>query len=309
MVNRRPLNAAAVLALLFCSAFARAEAQHQQLRRGVEYIYDERKDPGQRLFIVTVDLRKSGAEIEVAGGGPDPDGEGEWETILKPVPVIAKNEGLAIAVNGDFFSHLNGKDAEGAAALTEFKGDTPASVVGVAITDGRTWSPSVPGRPALVVTKKGELKIVEGDKVPKTAQQAIAGSDILVKDGKDVATRKGGLSTTQHPRTVVGIKDHGNTLVLLVVDGRRKGVAEGMTYEMLAAEMLRLGCDDALNLDGGGSSTLVLRDIQNDHTQVMNKPSDGRPRAVANALGVKFRNANIKPPATEPDDKRDKKHD
>lgn len=282
-----------VLACLGCTLLAStlsfAKEQKQQLRRGVEYIHDERKDPAQRVFAVVIDLVKSGAEIDVAGGGPDPDGEGEWETILKPVPVIAKNEGFDIAINGDFFSHLGGKDAEGAAALKEFKGDTPASVSGAAVSDGKVWSKTDEGRPAFVVTKSGKLLIVPSNKVPKDAEEAIAGSDVLVKNGEDVATREGSLSKTRHPRTAIGFRDGGKTLVLLVVDGRKKGVAEGMTFADLAAEMLRLGCDEAVNLDGGGSSTLVFRDSRKNEAQVMNAPSDGRPRAVANALGITFK--------------------
>jgi len=44
------------------------------------------------------------------------------------------------------------------------------------------------------------------------------------------------------------------------VDGRKPGVAIGMNYDELAREMLRLGCDEALNLDGGGSSVMAIRE-------------------------------------------------
>lgn len=60
--------------------------------------------------------------------------------------------------------------------------------------------------------------------------------------------------------------------------GRQKGLSDGMTFHELAELARRLGCTEALNLDGGGSSTLWLGG------QVMNSPSDGRERLVANAL-------------------------
>ena len=58
-----------------------------------------------------------------------------------------------------------------------------------------------------------------------------------------------------------------------------------MTYGQLAAEMARLGAYTAINLDGGGSSTLVLRAADGE-LKVMNRPSDGKERAVANVLGL-----------------------
>ena len=74
-------------------------------------------------------------------------------------------------------------------------------------------------------------------------------------------------------------------MTLLVVDGRKPGVALGMTYDELAGEMVRLGCKEALNFDGGGSSVMALRD-QTGTMKIMNAPTDGRERAVANVLGI-----------------------
>jgi exopolysaccharide biosynthesis protein len=77
----------------------------------------------------------------------------------------------------------------------------------------------------------------------------------------------------------------------LVVDGRKKGVAVGMNYAELAAEMLRLGCRQALNLDGGGSSVMAFRDSATGKFHILNEPTDGRERAVANVLGI-----SVEPP-------------
>jgi exopolysaccharide biosynthesis protein len=75
-------------------------------------------------------------------------------------------------------------------------------------------------------------------------------------------------------------------LTLLVVDGRQPRLSVGMRLSELAAEMSRLGCDSALNLDGGGSTTLVYRNSRTHKIQVVNSPSDSRERAVADILGV-----------------------
>ena len=65
-----------------------------------------------------------------------------------------------------------------------------------------------------------------------------------------------------------------------MVDGRQEALSIGMNYTELSSLMLRLGCTEAMNLDGGGSSTLWLGGC------VMNSPSDGRQRPVANGLVV-----------------------
>ena len=86
-----------------------------------------------------------------------------------------------------------------------------------------------------------------------------------------------------------------------------------MTLHDMADEMIRLGCDSAIQLDGGGSSTLVMYDSANTRYNVINRPSDGHDlplaismeRAVANVLGVKVDKkiddaATTRPAATRP---------
>ena len=82
----------------------------------------------------------------------------------------------------------------------------------------------------------------------------------------------------RHPRTAIGWNEE--HLFLVVVDGRQEGLSAGMTYPELSSLMRRLGCTHAMNLDGGGSSTLWL------DGHIMNAPSDGHERRVANSLIV-----------------------
>jgi exopolysaccharide biosynthesis protein len=137
-------------------------------------------------------------------------------------------------------------------------------------------------RPCLVVTKEGRAKVGQFQKAPTEARAVVAGNQILLEGGKDV-TPEG--NKDKHPRTAVGTDRQGKKLVLLVVDGRRPGVSVGMTYAELAAELLKHDCTDGLNLDGGGSTALVARDEKG--WKVLNQPSDGRERPVANVLGIK----------------------
>jgi exopolysaccharide biosynthesis protein len=93
-------------------------------------------------------------------------------------------------------------------------------------------------------------------------------------------------SKTRNPRTAVGLDASGTKLIILVVDGRKPGVSIGMGYEEMGAEMARLGCHQALNLDGGGSSVMAVRDPSNGEMRILNVPSDGHERPVANTLGI-----------------------
>jgi hypothetical protein len=108
------------------------------------------------------------------------------------------------------------------------------------------------------------------------AETAIGGGPTLIRDSKIIDFGKG--EQPRHPRTIVGWND--THIYFIVVDGRRTNWSVGMTSSEEAQLVQRLGCTNALNLDGGGSSTLWLND------QIMNMPSDGKPRPVGNGLAV-----------------------
>lgn len=111
----------------------------------------------------------------------------------------------------------------------------------------------------------------------------MGGGPRIVRDGKVSVEDEGGtlgesFARARHPRTAIGFK--GRKLYLLVVDGRQPGYSAGMSLPELAQAMVDLGCTEALNMDGGGSSVLWVRG------SVLNRPSDGRERSVANGLLV-----------------------
>jgi hypothetical protein len=86
-------------------------------------------------------------------------------------------------------------------------------------------------------------------------------------------------------RTAAGVSRDGRRLYLLVADGH-SAASTGLTLAGLAALLRRLGADDAMDLDGGGSSTLVLRGPGEPVVSVRNFPPGGVERAVANGIGV-----------------------
>lgn len=107
------------------------------------------------------------------------------------------------------------------------------------------------------------------------AATALGGGPILLEAGESPDWRS---PLPRHPRTALGWSDE--HFFMAVVDGRQEHLSVGMTYPELASLMKRLGCTYAMNLDGGGSSTLWL------DGRIMNSPSDGRERRLANSLIV-----------------------
>ena len=93
-----------------------------------------------------------------------------------------------------------------------------------------------------------------------------------------------------NPRTAVAVNRHTGDVWWVVVDGRQSGYSDGMSLPELSTELLALGATDAINLDGGGSSTLALS--LGGQPQVMNSPVHtalpGRERPVANHLGLRL---------------------
>lgn len=293
MPSLKPRLLLPTLLLLLVAAPTRAYIPSPQPYPEVRFEHRQSADPAQQIYIARINLSDPDVEVRVAPGGPDPDGAGEYQTTLQVTSQIAEREHFEVAVNGDFFTVRKATDAEKAAP--NYVSGKWAKAVGPSVTDGFLWAPATETRAALILDQARNPSIASIQAAPLGARQVIAGSHILLRQGQSIVEAASPFSRTRHPRTAVGIADSGKTLVLAVVDGRRAGEAAGMSLTELAGLMLQLGCQDALNLDGGGSTELVLRDPQSGELQVVNRPSDGHERAVANALGITIRGSRRTP--------------
>jgi hypothetical protein len=110
---------------------------------------------------------------------------------------------------------------------------------------------------------------------------ALTGNRVLVTDG--VAAPLG--NTVLAPRTAIGFSADGRDMILVTVDGRQKS-SRGLSEREIGQLMRDLGADDALNLDGGGSSTMLARDGDDSAPKIVNSPSGGAERHIPNGLGV-----------------------
>ncbi|MGD1277232.1 MAG: phosphodiester glycosidase family protein [Tepidisphaeraceae bacterium] len=266
----------------------------------VTYRHEVRQNPPLHLHIVTVDLTDPAVRIKVCRGSGDAKLPRGWETSLATVSDMTKRDGLSVAVNGNFFMPKDSQWILG--RLVPYFDGNLARVCGWAMNDGVAFSatPADVDWPALVVFGHRRVAIGQFVRLPPGAQQAVSGQWQIVTDGQNVVPP--GNEDDRAPRTAVGLDKDAKTLILLVVDGRRPLYSAGITLHQLGQEMLGLGAYQAINLDGGGSSTLVLRNAGG-QPQVVNWPSDGHDfpmdvsieRCVANALGIV-----IDAPSTQP---------
>ncbi len=114
----------------------------------------------------------------------------------------------------------------------------------------------------------------------------VSGGPVLIHRGRlnlsELMSRTD--ATNRHPRTAIGIR--GKTLYFVTVDGRQPGYSEGVTLTELGRILLDEGLQEAMNVDGGGSSTFALRLPGDSHLSIVNSPSDYRERLVSNAMHV-----------------------
>ena len=121
----------------------------------------------------------------------------------------------------------------------------------------------------------GQLLTISTATTPELSgvKMALGGGPALVRNGVAMLWKT---PPPRHPRSGIGWNDQ--YLFLVEVDGRQAGLSVGMSLPELADYFLKLGCTEAMNLDGGGSSTLWILG------QVMNSPCYGHERSMANSL-------------------------
>ncbi len=239
------------------------------LAPGLEYrrILGDRPRP-LRIHVIRADLATGGFAPRTPVG-PDPDGPGPAEAGLADPLRLARSSGAVVLVNASSFGVVG--YAEGKRPPLYLRG-MGVDVAGLAAASGRIVSPSNPRYGSFYVDYRGDPGFALPGETPERdgeVREAAAGFSPLVIRG--VGTKNPGEDL--EPRTAVGLDGRGR-LVLVVAEGRRPGRSEGMTLAELTERMLDLGCVDALNLDGGGSSVLVIR-VPGRGYRVLTAPADG----------------------------------
>lgn len=159
---------------------------------------------------------------------------------------------------------------------------------GVELSHGRN-----PGRGSFfLVYKDGRVDIASSVPPSRTNEVAFAfcGFGILMKNGAPVTSYIRRSAARTNPRTAFGLTADRRTLVLLVVDGRQPGWSLGADSGDLCDILRAEGVTDAVDMDGGGSSTLVVFDETTGKPRTLNRPSDKAGRRNALNVGIFFKN-------------------
>lgn len=233
----------------------------QAIHQGVEWAIgaaDATEARQQQVRAVRVDLRAPGIDFFTTPG----NGEAALETMSETATEFARRHRVQVAINANYFSPCCAPGEK--------------DLGGLAISAGVVVSPPVragPGDCVLAITKQNQAVIRKSDVTFREADYwtAVAGSGIILQAGKKPARESPAGPLPAHPRTAVGVSQDGRYLVLLVIDGRQPGYSDGATLEETADWLLRFGAHDGLNLDGGGSATLVRE--EQGRILVANRPS------------------------------------
>jgi hypothetical protein len=285
MMRRRTVVIAAILLLVGLliagySVYAHGRPAPVSLKErlfdGVTYSRMVRWSPRPIIIhALTIDLKGNGVRLLVTP--PDEKGS-KYPLRARTTSQFLQEYGVQLAVNGDGFSPWWSRSL---ADYYPHVGD-PVQPRGIAASRGKVYWTIQQAVPTLYMSSRNQLSF----DAPAKPFNAISGETLLVMGGQMIPDLDG---TTAQPRTAIGYSKNGRYLYLVVVDGRQPLYSEGMTVKELATLMISLGSQYAMNLDGGGSSTMVVQGPDG-KARVVNSPIDnhipGRERPVANHLGV-----------------------
>ena len=299
MTSKRFLAFSAALLLVVVAAASAGAAgidwgKARNIRPGIKLVTGIKKSPRLiRYYLMRIDLKTPGLEFVTTGrdkdwGKPMPDYPkrvirtkrrtvADFMTAARrPVKQGGLGKNMVVAFNatpwGPWVPPFNHKYA-----------DPPGLVIsdGVVVTDHKQ-------KAQFVIYRDGSVDIVKSipdDKRPEVLH-TLSGFVINARDGKVVPPGKGAKVSTA-PRTVYGLSADRRYMYVLAVDGRQPGWSMGVSNQESAAIIISAGASDAINMDGGGSTTMLYWDTAQRKPIMVNRHSaSGYMRPVATSLGV-----------------------
>jgi hypothetical protein len=257
----------------------------QKLHEGVIYRRIVQAFPHIMIaHVVTIDTKDNAVSFLVT----PPDSKSNKPLNARTTSQFLNEFNVQIAINGDGFSPWW---SHSVADYYPHAGD-PIAPFGFTASNGDIyWNGIIDEEddgvePTLYISRRNALSF---NIKPSKVYSAISGDRMLVLQG-EIAPDLG--DGEVEPRTAVGINRNGRYLYIVVVDGRQPFYSEGATFTELAELLIEQGAYMAMNMDGGGSSTLVIEG-QDGLPVIMNSPIDnyipGRERPIGNHFGVYIR--------------------
>lgn len=256
--------------------------KQEQLFKGIVYQRIPKTTPRNiMLHIVTVNLKEPSLKFFVTPSTqkkPD-DMEIEAETTSS---FLLKHK-LQVAINGSFFYPFYEKNPFD---YYPHSGER-VNIVGEAISQGKKYSQAQSGWSMLCISPQQEVSF-EPFSCPTNTLHALSGKQISLEEGKPAKQKDRNQDQQLFPITAVAMDKNREKLWFIIIDGRQPFYSEGATITDLSDIVIELGADQALLLDGGGSTTLVMG--KGEKARLLNSPIHtripGRQRPVANNLGI-----------------------
>jgi hypothetical protein len=264
--------------------------EKRELFRGIVYQRLIESNPRPLVIhLVTIDLNTPGIKPFVT---PDIENLGDGnklnidnETKARTTVEFVKEFQVQLAINGSYFH--------------PFKEITPwdyyphsgdkTKVLGQTISNSKIYSSPKKSWYVLCFSNNNQAQIPGSEKCPENTIQGLAGDEVLIFRGQ-TKTSANSPKDKPYSRVVAATDKEGKKLWLVLVDGKQPLYSEGITKVELAQFLKSLGVYTALNLDGGGSTTLVVANPEKKgNPQILNAPTHTkipmRDRPVANHLG------------------------
>ena len=263
-MHRQPVHLLALMLGLWSSASHAADTRTTPFRGATRL---HRSVSGSlNLHVLKVDLCEPGISVRATMSSER----------RKTVSAFGRSVGAVAAVNADFFAWATYKPS----GLAYGNGQRWADTKNVGFESSIAFGPN---RAEVLNPQQAVNPDAWVMELVSSRPMILAGG--VVQHGFDAHICAGSVNAqgdcTRDPRTGIGLSQDRRTLVLAVVDGRQSGFSNGMTTAELAAAMKAEGAWDAVNMDSGGSAQMWVAG-----PGIVNRPSDGSERAVANHLAV-----------------------
>lgn len=282
------INMKRTLTLLLCLAFFPAvQAQEiddsfwTSLFCGVDYGSKTINEPRiMQMHVLRIDMQAEGVRFYSTPALPKEEQDKGSETTRQTAVDFLEEHKLQAAVNANFFSLPEGGSMSSAGR---------SNLLGLGVSEGELVSPDEEKYVPFCILKD-KTPLIADDRSAFDLEKidtGVAGGVVLMKDG--VVPENIRNHEKPEPRTAVGISKDKRYVYFLLIDGRQKGFSEGASYADLAGCFEELGSWNALNLDGGGSSAMVVQDVD-EKAKILNSPvGKGRPMTLrynGNHIGV-----------------------
>ena len=256
--------------------FVNAKWNKEKVAKGIEW-YQYHFTGEEKIFdaeefvnVLVVDQKKAKRRFALTA----------LEGKLRRTSQAALDSGAIVAINGSFY---NTRPPYNSVCYLKINGEVIFERSGkMGDRDGG----------AVLIDDRGRVSVEQGDPddpqwVSTRTEPSIIGSDpMMLQDGQRIDMGTGAFVTLRHPRTAIGTSD--NKVYLVTVDGRSKGNSLGVNLNELANILKWLGAENALNLDGGGSTTMYIEGQP--ENGIVNRPCDNQKfdrqgeRRVSNSL-------------------------